>query len=68
MNIWNTQYLIVRHHDREHPYIHLCINYIDNDGKLISDKNEKLHSSKIYRELTEKHGLYIAPRKGNVNR
>ena len=68
MNIRNTQYLIVRHHDREHPHIHLCINRIDNDGKLISDKNEKLRSTKICRELTEKHGLYIAQGKENVNR
>lgn len=68
MNIKNTQYLIVRHHDRSHPHIHLCINRIDNDGKLISDKNEKFRSTKICRELTEKHGLYIAPGKENVNR
>lgn len=68
MNIKNTQYLIVRHHDRSHPHIHLCINRIDNNGKLISDKNEKYRSAKICRELTERHGLYIAPGKENVNR
>lgn len=68
MNIKNTQYLIVRHHDREHPHIHLCINRIDNYGKLISDKNEKFRSTKICRELTEKHGLYFATGKENVNR
>ena len=68
MDIRNTQYLIVRHHDRSHPHIHLCINRIDNEGKLISDKNEKYRSTKICRELTEKHGLYIAPGKENVNR
>ena len=68
MNSRNTQYLIVRHHDRRHPHIHLCINRIDNEGKLISDKNEKYRSAKICRELTEKHGLYIAPGKENVNR
>ena len=68
MDIRNTQYLIVRHHDRSHPHIHLCINRIDNEGKLISDKNEKYRSTKVCRELTEKHGLYIAPGKENVNR
>lgn len=68
MNIRNTQYLIVRHHDREHPHIHICINRIDNDGKLISDKNEKFRSTKICRELTEKHGLFFATGKENVNR
>ena len=68
MNIKNTQYLIVRHHDREHPHIHLCINRIDNDGKLISDKNEKYRSTVVCKELTKTHGLYFAPGKENVNR
>lgn len=68
MNIRNTQYLIVRHRDREHPHIHLCINRIDNDGKLISDKNEKFRSTAVCKELTQKYGLYFATGKENVNR
>ena len=68
MNIRNTQYLIVRHHDRLHPHIHLCINRIDNDGKLISDKNEKFRSTAVCKELTQKNGLYFATGKENVCR
>lgn len=68
MDIRNTQYLIVRHHDTQHPHVHLCINRIDNDGKLISDKNEKYRSTAICKELTQKHGLYFAPGKEQVNR
>lgn len=68
MDIKNTQYLIVRHHDRQHPHIHLCINRIDNDGKLISDKNEKYRSTAVCKELTKAHGLYFASGKENVNR
>lgn len=68
MNIKNTQYLIVRHHDRKHPHIHLCINRIDNNGKLISDKNEKFRSTAVCKELTQKYGLYFATGKENVNR
>ena len=64
----NTQYIIARHHDREHPHIHLVINRIDNDGKRISDQNEKLRSTKICMELTKKYELYIAPDKENVKR
>ena len=62
----NTQYIIVRHHDREHPHVHLIINRIDNDGKRISDKNEKLRNTKVCMELTKKYGLYIAKGKENV--
>ena len=64
----NTQYIIVGHHDREHPHVHLVINRIDNDGKRISDKNEKRKSTKICMELTKKYRLYIAPDKENVKR
>ena len=64
----NTQYIIVRHQDREHPHVHLVINRINNDGKRISDKNEKFRSTKVCMELTKKYGLYIASGKENVKR
>ncbi len=62
----NTQYIIVRHHDTDHPHVHLVINRIDNDGKRITDQNEKLRSTKVCMELTKRHGLYIASGKENV--
>ena len=68
MGYGNTQVLIVRHHDREHPHLHLVINRIDNDGRRISDKNERVRNAKICRELSEKYGLYIAPNKERVKR
>ena len=68
MGYGNTQFIIVGHHDREHPHVHLVINRIDNDGKRISDKNERLRSTKVCKELTEKYGLYFAKDKENVNR
>lgn len=64
----NTQVLMVRHNDREHPHVHLVLNRIDSDGNRISDKNERLRSMKICKELTEKHKLYIASGKENVKR
>jgi hypothetical protein len=66
MGYGNTQFIIVGHHDREHPHVHLVINRIDNDGKRISDQNEKFRSTKICMELTKKYGLYIASGKENV--
>ena len=68
MGYKNTQFLIVRHKDTDHPHIHLVINRIDNDGKRISDKNEKFRSTKVCMELTKKYGLYIASGKENVKR
>ena len=68
MGYTNTQVLIVRHTDREHPHIHLVLNRVNCDGKTISDKNERLRSTKICKELTLKHGLYMASGKENVKR
>lgn len=66
MGYENTQYIIARHHDTDHPHVHLVINRIDNDGKRITDQNEKLRSTKVCMELTKKYGLYIASGKENV--
>ncbi|KAA6337565.1 hypothetical protein EZS27_014352, partial [termite gut metagenome] len=68
MGYENTQYIIARHHDTDHPHVHLVINRIDNDGKRITDQNEKFRSTKICMELTKKYGLYIASGKENVKR
>jgi hypothetical protein len=66
MGIVNTQYIIGRHHDKEHPHIHIIFNRIDNNGKTITDKNDRYRSEKICKGLTEKYGLYFAQGKENV--
>ena len=68
MGYGNTQVLIVRHNDREHPHLHLVLNRIDGNGKRISDRNERVRNAKVCRELSDKYGLYIAPNKENVKR
>ena len=68
MGYGDTQSLIVRHSDRQHPHLHICINRIGNDGKTISDRNEKYRSTKICRELTERYDLTIGRGKQEVNR
>ncbi|WP_303918755.1 relaxase/mobilization nuclease domain-containing protein [Draconibacterium sediminis] len=66
MGYGNTQYIVVRHFDTDHPHIHLVINRIDNNGNRISDQKEKLRSTKICMEITKKYGFYIAKGKENV--
>jgi len=41
MNIQDTQYLIVKHRDKDHPHLHIVYNRVNNNGKTISDKFEK---------------------------
>lgn len=68
MGYGNTQVLMVRHNDREHPHLHLILNRIDFNGKRISDQNERLRSTQVCKELTLKHGLYMSSGKENVKR
>ncbi|MDB4583113.1 relaxase/mobilization nuclease domain-containing protein, partial [Draconibacterium sp.] len=64
--ILNTQFVIARHYDEEHPHIHIVLNRIDNHGKTISNKNDRYRSEKICKELTRKYNLYFAKGKENV--
>lgn len=66
MGYGNTQVLMVRHNDTDHPHLHMVLNRIDNDGKRISDRNERIRSTKVCKELTVKPGLYFAKGKENV--
>ena len=68
MGYGDTLSLIVRHSDRQHSHLHICINRIGNDGKTISDRNEKYRSTKICKELTERYGLTIGEGKQKVDR
>ena len=66
MGIKDTQYIIGRHFDKEHPHVHITFNRIDNNGKTISDRNDRFRSEKICKELTAKYGLYFADGKEKV--
>ncbi len=60
VGITDTQFIVVRHNDREHPHCHIVFNRVDNNGKTISDQNDRMRSVRACREITERHGLYIA--------
>jgi hypothetical protein len=66
MKIENTQYIIVRHSDREHPHCHIVFNRVDNEGKTISDKNDHFRNEKITKALKEKYGLTFGENKEKV--
>ena len=68
MGIRDTQFLIARHFDKEHPHVHIAFNRIGNDGRTISDRNERLRSTRICKELTLKYGLHMANGKDSVKR
>ena len=66
MGIENTQYIIAKHIDREHPHCHIVFNRVDNDGKTISDKNDFRRNEKACKMLTAKYRLHFANGKDHI--
>lgn len=66
MGIRDTQYIIGRHYDKEHPHAHIAFNRVDNNGRTISDRNDCYRSESICKELTRNYGLYFASGKEQV--
>ena len=66
MGIKDTQYIIGRHFDKEHPHVHIAFNRIDNNGKTISDNNDRFRSEKVCKELTVQYDLYFASGKEKI--
>ena len=66
MGTENTQYIVVRHTDREHSHCHIVFNRVDNDGKTISDKNDFYRNEKVCKMLTSKYRLHFANGRDNI--
>ena len=67
MGIENTQFIIARHIDRDHPHCHIEYNRVDNDGRTISDKNDRFRNEKVCKMLTARYRLHFAEEKEHVN-
>ena len=67
MGITNTQYLIVRHNNTAHPHCHIIFNRVDNDGKTISDKNDRYRNERVCKQIKDKYNLTYGKGKENVN-
>jgi len=67
MKIENTQYIIVRHSNTSHPHCHIVFNRVDNDGKTISDKNDRYRNEKVCKQIKDKYNLTYGKGKEQVN-
>jgi len=67
MKIENTQYIIVRHNDTTHSHCHIVFNRVDNNGKTISDKNDRYRNAKVCKQLKDKYNLTYGKGKDKVN-
>lgn len=56
----DNQFVAFRHHDKEHPHLHVIVNRVNFKGKCTKDVHEKDRNVKVCKELTYRYGLYIA--------
>lgn len=68
MGIGDTLFVIVRHNDHDHPHCHIVYSRIDNNGRTISDHNDRFRSQKACEEITRQYGLHWGESRKKVNR
>ena len=67
MGITDTQFIIVRHHNTDNPHCHIVYNRINNEGKLISDRNDYRRNEQVTKVLKSKYGLTYGTDKSKTN-
>ena len=67
MGINDTQFIIVRHHNTDNPHCHIVYNRINNEGKLISDRNDYRRNEQVTKALKSKYGFTYGTDKSKTN-
>ena len=67
MGIKDTQFIIVRHHNTDNPHCHIVYNRINNEGKLISDRNDYRRNEQVTKALKSKYGFTYGTDKSKTN-
>ncbi|MEO8172582.1 MAG: relaxase/mobilization nuclease domain-containing protein [Sediminibacterium sp.] len=63
IEVSNTQFVVVRHNDRDNPHAHILFNRVDNEGRTIKDNFLGLRGKKSAQQLTQVYGLIPAIQK-----
>jgi hypothetical protein len=64
---FNNQYFIFRHHDADHPHLHLLVNRITFDGEVVSDSNNYKKSEAILRRLEQQYNLVTVEQSNHLS-
>ena len=67
MGITDSQFIIVRHYNTDNPHCHIVYNRINNDGKLISDRNDYRRNEQVTKALKSKYGFTYGTDKSKTN-
>lgn len=56
MGFGNTQYVVIAHHDTDHPHVHVIANIVDNAAKRISTYKMIDKAHQVAADITKKRG------------
>ena len=59
MGFERSQWVAVRHSDKEHDHIHIVASRIRPDGSLIRDFQDRVKSQEVLRGIEREHGLPV---------
>lgn len=60
LGLTNNQYMVVKHQDTKHEHLHLVINRISFDGKVVDDFQCGYRTMKLMQKLEKKYNLVRA--------
>ncbi len=63
MGIKDTQYLVVRHLETDHPHFHIVYNRVNMQGKAVDERNNFKRSDKVVKAIKDKYNLTYSPLK-----
>jgi len=63
MGIKNTQYLVVRHLETEHPHFHIVYNRVNMSGNAVDERKNFRRSDRVVKAIKDKYGLTYSPLK-----
>jgi hypothetical protein len=66
MGIADTQYIVARHNDTEHPHLHIIYNRVKYDRTLVADKNERRRNVKVCKQLKRRYRLTFSNGKRDI--
>lgn len=66
MGIADTQYIVARHNDTEHPHLHIIYNRVKYDRTLVPDKHERHRNVKVCKQLKRQYGLTFSNGKEHI--
>jgi hypothetical protein len=62
MGFQDSQYVVTKHTDTEHPHIHILANRVTMKGEVVSDSHDYKRQESLMRRLEQEYGLsQVAP-------